>query len=502
MSPITPTRPRLNTSTASSASQDTQRPGYDRDLVSPGVVHIGFGGFHRAHQAVYLDDLLAVDDGARAYGICGVNLLRQDAAMAEMMRAQDRLFVVAERGADGQRCRVVGSVVEYLFAPDESEKVLARMADPAVRIVSLTITEGGYCYDPATGSVDLSDDVLQHDIADARTPRSAFGFLAEALRRRRSAGVPPFTVLSCDNVHANGDVARRTLLAFTQAQDPDLAAHVAEDVAFPNAMVDRITPRTAPADLEAVAEATGLHDSWPVVCEPFRQWVVEDHFPQGRPAWERVGVQLVEDVRPYEQMKMRLVNAGHQTISYLGLLLGHADGAGASADPTVRRLLGHYLLHEGAASMPAPPGADLRAYSAAVIERFANPAISDSIERLTMQSSTTLPTFVVPVIRDLVAAGRSFGAATVVVACWARAWEGIDDSGRPISLTDARADDLSARARRSQADPLALISGNPMFGELGKCAEFTDRFTRVLRTMHRVGVRAAVEAELAELERS
>lgn len=498
----TPTRtavshPRLSSSTAALASPGTQLPGYDRASVQPGIVHIGFGGFHRAHQAVYLDDLLAADDSARAFGVVGVNLLPQDARMAEVMREQDGLYVLAERGPDGQRCRVVGSVVEHLFAPEQGEAVLDRMASPAVKIVSLTITEGGYCYDPASGEVDLSGEALRHDLEHPGSPRSAFGLIAEALRRRRAAGTPPFTVLSCDNVHANGDVARRTLLAFAQEQDADLAAHIAADVAFPNAMVDRITPRTAPSDLDAVAETAGVRDEWPVVCEPFRQWVLEDRFPQGRPAWESVGVQLVDDVRPYEKMKMRLVNAGHQTISYLGLLLGHRDGASAASDPTIRRLLEHYLLREGAPTLDPLPGTDVQAYCATVVERFANPAISDSIDRLTMQSSTTLPTFVLPVVRDLLATGQSLGAATVVLACWARAWEGTDDAGRPISMADDRAEDLSARARRSRTDPLAMVTGNAMFADLEHSSAFTDGFSRVLRAMHRDGVRAAVEAELA-----
>lgn len=496
------TTQRLDASTVDRAAGGTQLPAYDRGQVSPGVVHLGFGGFHRAHQAVYLDDLLTVDPTARGFGICGVNLLPGDAPMAEVMREQDGLYVVAERGQDGQRCRVVGSVVEHLFAPEQAEQVLARMADPAVRIVSLTITEGGYCYDPATGAVDLDDEALQHDLAHPGSPRTAFGCLAEALRRRRVSGTPPFTVLSCDNVHANGDVARRTLLAFLRAHDPGLADHVEAEVAFPNAMVDRITPRTAADDVEAVASATGLRDSWPVVCEPFRQWVVEDRFPSGRPAWERVGVQLVDDVRPFEAMKMRLLNAGHQTISYLGLLLGHQDGAGAASDQTIGRLLAHYLLEEGVPSLPPVPGTDLRAYCASVVERFTNPAISDSIDRLTMQSSTTLPTFVLPVVRDLLDAGRPCDAAVTVLAGWARAWEGTDDDGKPVTMADDRADDLAARAAGSRTDPLAMVIGNPMFAGLSDREAFTGPFARVLQAMHRVGVRAAVEAELTRLGRS
>jgi mannitol 2-dehydrogenase len=485
---------RLTDAALHTANLATMLPQYDRSAVVPGIVHIGLGSFHRAHQALYLDDLLAADPTAAAFGLVGVNLLPGDEPLARVMSEQGGLYTVLERHPDGATtARVVGSIVNTLFAVREPEQVLAAMADPATHIVSLTITEGGYCYDAATGEVNLGDTALAYDLAHPDAPTTAFGYLAEALRRRRAAGVPAFTVMSCDNVHANGDLTKRVLTRFAAAVDPDLGRWISAHVAFPNSMVDRITPRTAEADIADAATLTGLDDRWPVPCEPFRQWVLQDRFSGPRPAFEKVGVQLVADVAPYELMKMRLLNAGHQAIAYAGSLLGYRAGWQACDDVEVKALLQRYQHHEAVHTLPRLPGTNFNNYSRTVVERFANPQISDSMERLCYQLSTTLATFVLPVVRDLLAAEHDAAAAIAVVACWARYLEGTDDAGKVLPIIDIHADDLKARAAQHGADLLALVRGNPAFAGLSDNPQFTGPYARTLSAIRTKGTRPALQ---------
>ena len=481
---------RLSGATAPSANPGTVLPAYDRAAVRPGIVHIGMGNFHRAHQAVYLDSLLASDAAARAFGLVGVNLLPHDERPARAMARQDRLYTLLPRGEGGvTRARIVGSIIDNLWAGDGTEPVLRALADPCTRIVSLTITERGY--DPDT------DPGRPPAAARPGPPATAFGYLAEALRRRRAAGSGPFTVVSCDNIVGNGDATRTVLLGRTAAVDPDLADWIGANVAFPNTMVDRITPRTSAADLLAAQALTGLRDEVPVPCEDFTQWVVEDRFAAGRPDWEAVGVQMVDDVRPYEVMKLRLLNAGHQTIAYAGALLGHEYAWQACADPTVRGLLEHYLRHEGVPAVGTVPGVDLDAYCTTVVRRMANPQMPDTVARLREQSSTMLSTFVLPVALRLLQDGRDVRAVAAVVACWTLVVERRrDEAGRPLDLVDARADDLLARVR-DRTDPLALVRGNPMFTGLDHDPRFLDAYAAVLGDLRRLGVRRGLDVLLA-----
>lgn len=489
--------PDLRQDTLSQALPGTAVPGYDRSRVSVGMVHVGVGGFHRSHQAVYLDSLLAADPAARSFGLCGVSLLPQDRRIVDVMNAQDTLYTVLVREPDGSRhARVVGSIVEHLFAPDDHGLVLERMSSPGTRIVSMTITEGGYFYVPADDTVDLDAPALQHDARHPDDPRTAFGYVVAALRRRREAGTAPFTVLSCDNVHGNGDITRRVVTALAEAQSPGLGAWVAEHVAFPNSMVDRITPRTDDDDRAQVAALTGLADAWPVTCEPFTQWVVEDRFPGGRPDWASVGAELVEDVRPYELKKIRLLNAGHLSISFAGRLLGHASASEACADPTVRGLLEAYQA-EAVTTMPDLPGTDPVVYARTVVQRFSNPQIVDSVERLTTSSSTALPNHLLPVVRDLLDAGRPATAAIAVVAAWARFLEGVDDRGRAYVVDDPRAEELQARARRHDDDLLAVVRDNALFDGLTGRPAFDEPYAATLGSIRERGLRSALDVLLA-----
>jgi mannitol 2-dehydrogenase len=469
-------------------------PGYDRSQVQPGVVHFGVGGFHRAHQAMYLDTLMS-ENKALDWGIIGVGVLPGDRRMRDVMREQDCLYTLVVKDADGtMHPRVIGSIADYLFAPDDPEAVLAVMADPATRIVSLTITEGGYHVNQSTGEFDQSDARIQNDLADAAVPCTTFGFIVEALRRRRDAGTAPFTVMSCDNIAGNGGVAHKMIGSFARIKDETLAAWIEEEVPFPNSMVDRITPVTTDHDRELLAEQFGVEDGWPVVCEPFTQWALEDHFVAGRPPYDDAGVQLVPDVTPYEMMKLRLLNASHQALCYLGYLAGHRYAHEVCEDPLFVGFLLGYMHEEATPTLGPVPGVDLDAYQQQLIERFANPEIKDTLARLCAESSDRIPKWLVPVVRDELAAGGPVRRSALVVASWARYAEGVDEQGQPIDIVDHRREAVVARASEQRTDPLAFLRDPDLFGDLVDDARFTEVYVTALDSLHRRGARATLAA--------
>jgi len=477
--------------------RDVRVPRYDRSGLTTGIVHIGVGSFHRAHQAVYLDDLMA-QGVAHDWAICGVGVLPQDRAMADALRAQDHLYTVMVKNPDGTRdARVIGSIVDYLFAPDDPELVVARLADPAVRIVSLTITEGGYSLDPSTGEFDPASPDVQADLDGNRQPRSAFGLIVAGLRRRRETGTPPFTVQSCDNIQSNGDVAKRAIVAFTRVFDPELAEWIGQEVAFPNSMVDRITPVTTDEDRDEIRARYGLSDRWPVVCEPFTQWVIEDHFPLGRPRWELAGAQLVPEVMPYELMKLRLLNASHQALTYFGYLIGYRYAHEALADDRIAELLRRYMDDEATPSLEPVPGIDLAAYKAKLIERFANPEIRDTLARLCAESSDRIPKWLLPVVRHDLEAGVPVPLAAAVVASWARYAEAVDESGEPIAVVDRLASSLVPLAQRQHDEPTIFIENAVLFGDLAERRDFVEPYLRTLADLHSVGAAATLDRLLA-----
>jgi mannitol 2-dehydrogenase len=468
-------------------------PTYDRASVVPGIVHIGVGGFHRAHQARYVDDLmnrgLALD-----WGIVGIGLLPQDARMRDVLQAQDGLYTLVEKEPGGElRPRVIGSIVDYLFAPDDPEAVLRRMTDPATRIVSLTVTEGGYHVNQSTGEFDPGDADVQADLVPGATPRTAFGYVVEALARRRAAGVAPFTVMSCDNIQGNGHVAGAMIGAFAALRDPELAAWIAAEVAFPNSMVDRITPVTTDDDRDLLAMRFGVDDGWPVVCEPFSQWVLEEHFPLGRPPLEEAGVQVVADVEPYELMKLRLLNVGHQAIGYLGYLAGYRYAHEVSRDPLFVDFVLGYMEHEGTPTLAPVPGVDLASYRRELVERFANPHIRDTLARLCAESSDRIPKWLVPVVRHQLDHDGEVRRSALVIASWARYAEGVDEQEAPIEVVDRRREEVMARAAQQRDDPLAFLRDPALFGDLVDEPRFTTPYAAALASLHQVGARRTLE---------
>jgi len=484
---------KLSNSRLGDLPADVARPRYQRSRVRVGIVHIGVGGFHRAHQAMYLDQLMNRGE-ALEWGICGVGLLPGDARMRDALRGQDCLYTLVLKHPDGRyEPRVIGSIVDYHFLPDDPEAVLEIMAAPTTRIVSLTITEGGYNFHAVTGEFDFSHPGVVHDLQPGAAPSTAFGLVAEALRRRRDRGIPPFTVMSCDNVQGNGEMARKTFTAYAERKDAALGAWIRANVAFPNGMVDRITPVTSDADRAMVAERFGIADAWPVVCEPFVQWVIEDHFPQGRPPYEFVGAEIVHDVVPYELMKLRLLNASHQALCYFGALAGYGYAHEVMANPLFPQFLLAYMAEEASPTLRPLPGVDLDAYRHTLIARFGNPEVRDTLARLCAETSDRIPKFLLPVVRERLAQGGSVRRCAAIVAAWARYAEGRDDKGEPIEVVDPLKTVLMAAAARNRENPTAFLENRAVFGDLIDEPRFVEPYREALASLHEDGALATVK---------
>ena len=497
-SPATPSPIALSQNTLGELGEEVRRPAYDRSKVTASIVHFGVGGFHRAHEAMYLDALM--NEGlALEWGLCGVGALPHDRRIIDTLRAQDGLYTLVVKHPDGHRePRVIGSVIEVMFAPDNPKAVVDRLADDQTRIVSLTITEGGYLVNQTTGEFDASDPSIRADLAadfaGGASPATVVGFVTAGLDRRRAEGRAPFTVMSCDNLPDNGDVAKRMICAFARLKDPGLADWMEAEVAFPNCMVDRITPVTTAQDIERLAEDFGVADGWPVVCEPFTQWVLEDRFGQGRPPFERAGVQMVDDVVPYELMKLRLLNASHQALCYLGFLAGYRYAHEVCQDPLFASFLLSYMEREGTPTLPEVPGVDLDAYRHQLVERFANPEVRDTLARLCAESSDRIPKWLVPVINANLRSGGEIELSALVVASWARYAEGVDERGKPIEVVDRLKDRVMAAAARRQDDPLAFLRDRDLFGDLADDERFAAAYLHALDRLHTLGARATLEA--------
>ena len=469
-------------------------PTYDRSAITTGIVHMGVGGFHRAHQAMYLDRLMR-DGKALDWGICGVGLMPGDARMRDALAGQDHLYSLTLKHPDGHHeTTVIGSIHDYRFAPEDRQGVLEVMTAPTTRIVSLTVTEGGYNTDDATGAYRTGSDGARHDAASPHEPTTAFGYIVEALRRRRAEGTAPFTVMSCDNLPGNGKVARTAVVGQARMSDPELADWIEANVSFPNCMVDRITPVTTPADVEQVTAELGVEDAWPVVCEPFTQWVLEDAFPTGRPPLEEVGVQMVDDVVPYELMKLRLLNASHQALAHWGRLLGIEYAHEAAADPEIAAWTRAFLTREARPRLLAVPGIDLDQYVDTLFERFTNAAIADTLARLAFFAPSGMPKFVLPTVRANLEADGPIRLGTAMCAAWSLGVLGTDENGAAIPVVD----DLRPFAQ-AQADGEAtgFIGNKEVFGDLADDERFASTYAQELAALREQGVRARLRA-LAE----
>ncbi|WP_197378540.1 mannitol dehydrogenase family protein [Mycolicibacterium mengxianglii] len=463
---------KLNSSALSQLA--VAKPGYDRDGITVGIVHFGVGGFHRAHQAYYIDKLLE-QGKAQEWGICGVGVLPQDRKMKAALDAQNGLYTLILVNPDGSRdVRVIGSIVDYHYAPDDPETVIELLAAPSTRMVTLTITEGGY-------QIENADE------------NSVFGLVTAALSRRRDRGIASFTIVSCDNIEGNGDVARRAFTDFADQHHPGLSAWMAEHTTFPNSMVDRITPVTTPDVVTTLADTDGVEDLWPVVAEPFTAWVLEDDFVDGRPPLEDVGVLTVDDVTPYELMKLRLLNASHQGLCYFAYLAGYRLVHDAASDPLFAEFLLRYMDSEATPTLKPVPGIDLPDYKRTLIERFSNPGVRDTIARLCADSSNRIPKWLLPVIRTNLETGDPIRLSAAIVASWARYAEGVDEDGQPIEVVDQLADELVPIAKSQRDNPLAFIENTAVFGDLAQQPRFVEDYRWALDSLHRDGARVTLE---------
>ena len=464
-------------------------PTYDRSRLSGGIVHLGMGAFHRAHLAVYLHDL--AQKGVGTWSVTGSGVMPHDEQIAAVLGAQDGLYCVVERDGAQSTVSVIGSILNFDPAHRQSATLLARLIDPATRIVSMTITEGGYPVDH--GAFVSSHDLERDAIADV--PRSTFAIVAAALDARRLAGHPPFTVLSCDNLPGNGTVSRIATLGVAALRSPALASWLETNGAFPNSMVDRITPATTNADRQWLEDTIGIVDGWPVTCEPFRQWALEDHFVDGRPAFEEAGVLMTADVLPYEHMKLRLLNASHSALAYHAALAGHTLVHNAVLDLPIEQFIRQLMANEAAPNLASPAGIDLVEYQESLVRRFSNAAIADQVARLCLDGTSKFPTFIVPSIEAQLTKGASVRMLALAVAGWCRYLQGSADDGTALTLAhDPFLAEATDFAQRAVHDPAVFLHYRRGLGSVvGQSETFEGVFTEALNSLARIGSRATLE---------
>ncbi|THF58916.1 mannitol dehydrogenase family protein [Ollibium composti] len=486
---------KLSLSNLASLPATVARPRYGRENLKAGILHFGVGNFHRAHQAVYLDDLFNLGLG-HDWALVGAGVFEGEKAGREKLARQDWLTTVVEQDEGHMSARVTGAMIDFL-TPGNAAAIIEKLADPGIKIVSLTITEGGYFIDPASGRFDPTHPDIVADAKDVAAPRTVFGIILAGLVRRRADGIVPFTVMSCDNIPHNGRVTADGVVGLARLVDEDLAAWVRDTVAFPNAMVDRITPATSERERKILADDFGVEDAWPVFCEPFRQWVLEDRFTDGRPPLEKVGVQFVPDVSPYEQMKIRILNGGHAAIAYPAGLMDIHFVHEAMAEPLVRGFLEKVEREEIIPTVPPVPDTSLQDYYQLIEKRFSNPKIGDTVRRLCLDGSNRQPKFIIPTIADRLKAGKDAAGLALESALWCRYCFGTTDSGAVIEPNDPNWDRMQATSAKAKDDPSAWLAMEDIYGEVGRSASFAAAFAKALDALWKDGARATLTRYLA-----
>ncbi|WP_230351532.1 mannitol dehydrogenase family protein [Lelliottia sp. WAP21] len=474
-------------------------PQYDRNTLKARMVHLGFGAFHRAHQAVY-SDILAAEHGSD-WGYCEVNLIGGEQQIADL-KAQDNLYSVAEMSADAWTARVVGVVKNALHAQvDGLETVLSALCEPQVAIVSLTITEKGYCHAPATGQLMLDHPLIAADLQNPHQPKSAPGVVVEALARRKAAGLPAFSVMSCDNMPENGHVMRNVTRAYAAAVDRELAEWIDAHVTFPSTMVDRIVPAVTPDTLDKIERITGVRDPAGVACEPFRQWVIEDHFVAGRPEWEKAGAELVKDVVPFEEMKLRMLNGSHSFLAYLGYLAGYAHINDCMEDENYRHAAHALMLDEQAPTLKVK-GVNLAGYADQLIARYSNPALQHRTWQIAMDGSQKLPQRMLDSVRWHRVHQKAFPLLALGIAGWMRYVGGVDERGNPIEVCDPLLSVIQNAVKGSEEGAqrvTALLQIQAIFGEeLPQDAVFVEAVMKAYQTLVEKGAKATVAQYMAQ----
>ena len=486
---------RLNKENLRRFSDAVRVPTYDRNALTPGILHLSVGNFHRGHMAVYLDELFEQGEDLD-WAVIGASLRPSALEMRKSLKAQDYLTTVVELAPSAISAHIVSSMVDFL--PSDPIEILDVLSDGKIRIVSLTITESGYYIDAATGEFAADHPEIIRDAKLPDTPVSLFGVILKALKLRRNKGIEPFTVLSCDNLPGNGNVTRQTIVGLASLSDPELADWIASSVSFPNSMVDRIVPATTDRERQLVKDNFGIHDELPVVCEPFCQWVIEDNFPSGRPHLEKVGVEFVTDVSGYELMKLRILNAAHASMCYPALLLGHHFVHEAMEDPDILKYLKTLLTEEAIPTLKPLPGVDYHQYLDKVLERFSNTEIGDTISRIAEEGSERQPKFILPAVIEALAAGKPVDGFALEIALWCRYCLAEDEQGKLIDVKDLKAADLFQFSELSKTRSGAFLDNIDVFGSIGKNAQFSEPFCYWLRYIHRLGVRAAIRKYAAK----
>lgn len=473
----------LTNETLSALDAAIAKPSYDRDSIRQGIVHIGVGGFHRSHLATYSHELCEM--GNTDWAILGAGVLEFDADMQTALDAQDGLYTLISRGPDETQVSIIGSITGYTLAYRNAADLIAAIAAPSTQIVSLTVTEGGYPIDDTTGLYAPNSAVAG--------PASAFAIVAAGLAARKDNNAGRLTVLSCDNIMSNGHAAKTSTLGEAARTSPELAEWIASNVSFPNSMVDRITPATTDADRTWLAETHGVADRWPVVAEPFRQWVLEDNFAGERPPLEDLDIIITDDVEPYEHMKLRLLNAGHSCLAYLAALDGIETVDKAMANPSIRSYVASFLANEAKPVLPPVQGIDIDEYNASLIERFSNPAVGDQISRLCLDGSAKFPKFLLPTVRAQLEHGGTITHSALALAAWCLYLNGTDSAGNPIDIAnDPQLDHVKDYAARATNDPEAFLAFTPVFGDLGADETFRTQFVSSLAALREGGVSSAI----------
>ncbi|UCI07886.1 mannitol dehydrogenase family protein [Mesorhizobium sp. B1-1-8] len=486
---------KLSSSNLAKLPSNVSGPRYDRAALKAGIVHFGVGNFHRSHQAVYLDDLFNSGIG-QDWALIGAGVFEGEKVGRSKLEEQDWLTTVVEQDQGHMSAHVTGAMVDFLM-PGDAAAIVEQLADPAIRIVSLTITEGGYFIDPASGVFNPTHPDIVADAQPGAVPKTVFGIILAGLVRRRADGIVPFTVMSCDNIPHNGHVTSDGVIGLARLIDEDLADWVRDNVAFPNGMVDRITPATTDRERAILASDFGLEDNWPVFCEPFRQWVLEDHFTDGRPPLEKVGVQFVKDVAPYELMKIRILNGGHAAIAYPAGLMDIHFVHEAMQEPLVRGFLAKLERDEIIPTVPPVPDTVLEDYYQLIERRFSNPKIGDTIRRLCLDGSNRQPKFIIPTIADRLKAGKGVAGLALESALWCRYCLGTTDSGAVTEPNDPNWDRLQTAAKAAKDAPGAWLAMEDIYGDVGRSAAFAEAFAHALNVLWANGARETLTRYLA-----
>ena len=485
---------KLSNSTLNDLPATIERPRYNRDALTPGIVHIGLGNFHRAHQAWYLHRLMQEGE-AHDWAIVGAGVRPNDEEQRQKLKAQDYLTTLIELDPKGRSAEVTGSMIDFVPIETDNAALISQMADPAIRIVALTITEGGYYLDPVSKAFDSENPDIQHDAANPSTPRTAFGAIIAALKARRDSGHSPFTGLSCDNLQGNGDILQQTVVSLAKMSDPDLASWIEKNCTFPNSMVDCIVPATGTKELKLAADI-GVDDAAPVTHENFRQWVIEDKFCAGRPDWDKVGATFTDHVHAYEAMKIRILNGGHQLVSNAGEILSVETISECMTHPLIGDFFRKTASDEISAQVSAVPDMTPQSYIDLIDRRFSNPEIIDTVRRVAFDGSSRHTGFLLPILRDGLENGDPIDGLALSQALWARMCEGTREDGSTIEPNDPIWSDLTKVAQAAKSNPQDWIDQNDLYGDLGENQRFSESFNRWLKLIWAEGTETALQTYL------